>query len=450
MTSRVTFSQINSLVQNNIMKNYAKLAKFQEQLSSGRRIQRPSDAPVDLTNDLQLRSDLSKLEQFKRNIEDGTSYLSVVETVASNTNDLFQHSRELAIQASNDTNTATDRSYILKEVRVVLDQLVSISNQTFKGQYLFAGTETQTQPYELRAGKDIINSIDDRLSAPDATDTFIDPLSPMPQTIQIWDRGVRDSELHQPNPNGHAKVIDIIPGSLTIQGFTEGTDYQVDYVNGKIVFLDTSTISIPANPGPPAFPGANMTPIQIASADPADPNLAGWPPMGDPLWGPPGSPSPQPGGGISIDYEWIRRSEKDMDGEIIREIEGGLISRINTTASEIFGSETEVSSWDAIIKLMEGLHENNSHTIRNSLSDINSSFDRSLSAQAMAGARTNRFDVTSSRNETIYIESTRLHSNLEDVDFAKTISDFLLQESVHSASLQSGARVIQPTLANFI
>ena len=55
--SRITYSHINSVVQTNLQKNYGKLANLQEQLS-GKRLTRPSDDPIDTTNDLELRSSL--------------------------------------------------------------------------------------------------------------------------------------------------------------------------------------------------------------------------------------------------------------------------------------------------------------------------------------------------------------------------------------------------------
>ena len=110
MTSRVTFNQVNDLVQTNLAANYAKLSKFQEQLSSGKRLLKPSDAPVDVTQDLNLRTNLQQLNQFDRNLDDGISYMSIVESTMVGTNNYFQRARELAIQGSNDTNTDSNRN----------------------------------------------------------------------------------------------------------------------------------------------------------------------------------------------------------------------------------------------------------------------------------------------------------------------------------------------------
>lgn len=433
MSSRVTFTQINTSVQNNIQKNYQRMSRLQEQLSSGQRIQRPSDAPVDVTNDLQLRSDLQHLEQFDRNLDDGKAYLSIVESTLSSTNNLYQRVRELAIQASNDTNTETEREYILREVRVLTDQLVSISNTSFKGAFVFSGTQIKTPPFEIREGTEAIDSND--LTATNNTDTFLSPTDTLPKTINIWDRSYQNAETSTGNP----RVKDIIADTLQIPGLREGSDYTVDYVKGNITFLASATTFIPGV--------GNLTSAQIQAADPLA--FPTWPPVGDPSWGA-ATNQPQPGGGIQMKYEWVKRTELDLDGKVMRELESGLVSQINSTASEVFGSDTQLTTWDAITNLMQGLHLNKSDQIKQSISDLNTVFERSLSAQATAGARTHRFDTTAERNEKAYIETTRLHSEIEDVDFAKVISDFTMQEAVYTASLQSAARVIQPTLANFL
>ncbi len=436
MSSRVTFTQINSLVQSNISRNYAKLSRLQEQLSTGQKIQRPSDAPVDLTNDLQLRSDLKQLEQFKRNIEDGMSYMAIVESSVGGMNDVFQRMRELALQGANDTNTGDERRYIMSEIRVLTDSMVAISNRSYKGGFVFSGTETRTAPFEIREGREVIDSVD--LSATDSTDTSLSS-GPLPVTIKLYDRNVTDSVAVPFNPRGSAPVSHVFPDTVNIGGLTEGTDYTVNYVEGTVTFLPAGTVTIPGV--------GDLTPAQIAAADPA--SYPAWPPAGDPAWAG-ASTQPQPGGGLNVSFEWVRRSEKDLEGKIYRETEVGLMDQINLTASEVFGEPDEVSVWDAAISLMEGLYNNEGTGIRASISQINETFDRTLAAQASLGSRLNRIEMTQTRNEESYIETTRLNSILEDVDFAEVISEFLLQESVYSASLQSGSRIIQPTLANFL
>ena len=74
---RVTVSQLNRNVQHVIRNRYNELVHLQEQLSTGRRLLRPSDAPVDVANDINMTSELKIYQQYKKNINDGLSYMTI-------------------------------------------------------------------------------------------------------------------------------------------------------------------------------------------------------------------------------------------------------------------------------------------------------------------------------------------------------------------------------------
>ena len=73
-----------------------------------------------------------------------------------------------------------------------------------------------------------------------------------------------------------------------------------------------------------------------------------------------------------------------------------------------------------------------------------------LRVRADIGARQNRIELTSNRLDSDYTNFTKLMSNNEDVDMAETIMNLQNEENVYKASLSGGARVIQPTLVDFL
>lgn len=386
MSGRVTFTQMATHVQQHIFENYARLDQSQQQLSSGKRIMRPSDDPVSVSTDLQLRASLGQLTQYNRNIDDGLSYLATIDSTLQTGNDLYHHLREKAIQGGSDTLNAANRLDIWQEVRVVFDQMVSLANTTFKGSYVFAGTQTQKAPYEIRDGLEQITS---QLT-----------VGTVGQPIQITDLNITDSNTVGGVPNAK----NIIPGTLSITGYTEGTDYTIDYHNGTITFT------------PPA---------NNALADAAGP-------------------------GLDIRYSWLRRDESDMDGNIHREVAENSKARLNTTATEAFGAPSELTTWDSMITLMEGLHLNKGETVRQSIGELDQVLDRNLSAQATNGARTNQYSSSKERISSNTLSLTDLQSQIEDVDFAETVSQMQMQQAVYQASLQVSARSIQQSLLNYL
>src|SRR3989339_626680 len=99
---RVTFTQINDTVMRNINYNAAKLSQLQEQLSSGRRLNRPSDNPIDMKNNINYKAELAQDGQFKHNIDDGAAWMAMTEVAMTDMNTLIQDIRERALQAASD------------------------------------------------------------------------------------------------------------------------------------------------------------------------------------------------------------------------------------------------------------------------------------------------------------------------------------------------------------
>jgi flagellar hook-associated protein 3 len=220
MAKRITFGQMSDGVQQYIFSNQAKVDKLQRQLASGRKLVRPSDDPVGVSNALDLRTALSANAQYQRNVDGGAAYLATMDTTINGNNEFLQRARELGIQGANDTLTAENRGYIAREVRGIFDQMVALSNTTFRGEYVFSGTNTQLPPYEVRNGAS-------RLTAAEVNGGTLGT------PIQLVDANVTDSLL---TPTGVAPAYHIIPGTFSINGLTENTDYTVDYVNGTVTF----------------------------------------------------------------------------------------------------------------------------------------------------------------------------------------------------------------------
>ncbi|MGG4497712.1 flagellar hook-associated protein FlgL [Brevibacillus reuszeri] len=84
------------------------------------------------------------------------------------------------------------------------------------------------------------------------------------------------------------------------------------------------------------------------------------------------------------------------------------------------------------------------------ITDMDQQYDKLLAERASLGANVNRVDLIAQRLNTQEVGITGLMSKNEDADMAKVMTDLKTQESVHSAALGSGARIIQPTLLDFL
>ena len=101
-----------------------------ERLSSGLRINRAGDDAAGLAISEKMRGQIRGLKQASRNAQDGISLLQTAEGALNETHAILQRMRELAVQASNDTNTEIDRNEIQKEINQLTSEINRIGNTT--------------------------------------------------------------------------------------------------------------------------------------------------------------------------------------------------------------------------------------------------------------------------------------------------------------------------------
>jgi len=275
--------------------------KYQQQLATGMKISVPSDDPVVAARALKLRTDVSQVEQYRRNVNDAESWIDITESTLNNIQDVLHRARELAVQGNNGTMTETDRIKIAEEIKQLKNQLINLANTTYAGRQIFSGYKTDTK---------LLN--DDGTFAIDVLNT---------ERIE-YEIGIGDSI-----------NINVCGGDL----FNYGNDAQV---NNKAKMI------------------------------------------------------------------------------------------------EVF---------DKFIEALE-LGEN----IGESITDLDEAMDNLLRVRADLGARANRLELTANRLDSDVINFTMLMSQNENVDMAETIMKLKNEENVYRASLAGGARIIMPTLVDFI
>lgn len=116
-------------------------AKSSEKLSSGYKINRAGDDAAGLTISEKMRSQVRGLNKASDNAQDGISAIQSAEGALNETHSILQRMNELATQAANDTNTASDRTAIKKEIDALTSEVDRIATTTqFNTQNLLDGT----------------------------------------------------------------------------------------------------------------------------------------------------------------------------------------------------------------------------------------------------------------------------------------------------------------------
>lgn len=149
MSGRVTQTMLNSQLLRNLNNNLGRLENLQNQMSTGRKINKPSDDPVGISFSLRYRSEIAENDQYERNVNSAMSWLEYSDKMLGQVNDVMQRARELAVQGSNETNPQTALDNIASEISQLYEQLVEIGNSKFNGKYVFNGELTDIKPYTV-------------------------------------------------------------------------------------------------------------------------------------------------------------------------------------------------------------------------------------------------------------------------------------------------------------
>jgi flagellar hook-associated protein 3 FlgL len=129
----------------------------QEKVSSGRRVNKPSDDPVASARMAHLDASLSRLDQYQSNSGFARNQLGLEESALSDVIDNLQRVRELALQGNNGTTSDSDRKDIAAEIRQVRDALLTLANTTdVDGRHLFGGYVEETAPFTKTAGGGVV------------------------------------------------------------------------------------------------------------------------------------------------------------------------------------------------------------------------------------------------------------------------------------------------------
>ncbi|NLX01609.1 MAG: flagellar hook-associated protein FlgL [Syntrophomonadaceae bacterium] len=145
---RITnFMLVNDL-RRNLNSNLERMDEFQRQLSTGRKINKPSDDPAGIVKSLRLRTSLVEGEQYLSNIKEAANYMQTTDSSLNDINEVMQKIRELTNKAATGTNDPDSNRAIAREVAELNNQLMMIANSTYGSKYIFSGTNVTEAPYQ--------------------------------------------------------------------------------------------------------------------------------------------------------------------------------------------------------------------------------------------------------------------------------------------------------------
>lgn len=139
-----------------IRSGQVELQRLQDQLTTGQQYLVPSEDPSSALNAIVLQTRLERQQQFKANIETDRSLLGATENALSSITDVVNSAKSLVLQGFGSTSTDAERRGLATEVSGLIDQVLNSANTKFRGRFLFAGTATDSVPFGLTGGGNVL------------------------------------------------------------------------------------------------------------------------------------------------------------------------------------------------------------------------------------------------------------------------------------------------------
>lgn len=398
--ARVPSNLLVSRVANDIVQKQNALADVQEQISSGKKVNRPSDAPAEAAHLLTMNETISRLEQYTKNSSIAESQLSLEEGALETTTQALTRVRDLALRANSAAVNDTFRSEINAEVRLILEGLFTTANSRDSfGNYLFSGSNIHQKPFN--PGDPVSYSGSDEGAKMEIA---------LGRTIDTGDSGL-DVFMRIRNGNGDFKTSNdssntgtgiINWGGVADYTLFNGGSYEISFTSPTSYdVIDLAT-------------GANIQTAQPFATD------------------------------TKIIFN-------GMSTEISGEPEAGDTFRIEPSNNQdIFSTVSNlIEALDATPITAGETAQLRAH-IDDSIGEIDNALEHLNTVRARVGTRLNSIDSSHQENENVMLQIERTKRDVEDLDIAEAITTLQTQANSLEIMQQSYARIEGLSLFNYL
>ncbi len=366
------------------------LARTQEQIASGKRLLAPSDDAIGAARSIELRELSSRIEQFDRNGNLAQSRLSVEEQALAGAGDVLQRARELAVQASNGTQSNETRAFIATEVRQLKEQMIQLANtQDTTGRYLFSGYSDKVQPFSATADGALYNGDEGQRFVEIAEGRRIADGDSGARVFQRIPRGNGTFTTAAAAGNGGSGIID--SGAVTDPAVWNRDTYTISFVADDAWQVADGSGAVVASGG--FEPGSAIEFAGVVVS------IGGAPAAGD---------------------EFTVEPSRDQS----------VFETLDQLADALQRPTTNDTSRAAL-----------SNDLNSSMSDLDRAIGNLLDVRATVGSRLAAIEDQRDANEGFAITVAQTISEIEDLDYTEALTRLAEQISSLEAAQQSFARI---------
>ncbi len=412
---RVSSNLANNDMMFHLHRRQREMNKVQNQMAEQNRIQELRDDPVGAAHATRFESNIRHLERYSKNIDYAKSRSAVAEGYIQEAVDVLQRIREIGVQGANGTYQQEDMAKMGTEVNELLNELVSLANaRGGDGTTLFSGTNSANEPFRALTGH-----------VPGSGGNVITGLEYT---------GTADRRMTEISENTEVAVN--FPGNEVfwaeqqkIYSGVNAQDYQVP--QDTQITVDGQSIELKAGDNVHSIISKiNRSGAEVkAGLDPVQNSLTLT------------STTPH--------QIWI---DENQDSAVLQDLGivqdgGGQPPQNLSPDARAFGG----SAFDMVIGLRDSLFAGDGENVGSrNLRGIDDALDNMLTHLADLGARDARMDQTQARISQEIPTNQRRLSMETDIDMAESITELKMLEHTHQAALSTSARIIQPTLMDFL
>ncbi|HSR50126.1 MAG TPA: flagellar hook-associated protein FlgL [Acidobacteriota bacterium] len=149
---RVSDRMSFSLLLDNLSKIQSQIFERTRQISSGKRLHKPSQDPAPSARLVRLRDELARINQYGRNIQNARVRLGAADEALNSLRNLLDVVHERGAFGLTETINQDQRDTVAAEIDQILQSVLSLGNTRVDGRQIFAGSHTDTEPFQLVAG----------------------------------------------------------------------------------------------------------------------------------------------------------------------------------------------------------------------------------------------------------------------------------------------------------
>jgi len=506
MVMRVTSQTQQRNALNNIFRITENMFNAQKEITSGKKIQKPSDDPSGMRDTLALRTNIKQIKQFDRNINSNQLFLSRGESTLDSIGVSLTRAKELSMVELGGLSTSETRGYAKTELDNIISKVLQDANTKVKKMYIFSGTDVNTTPFEVNASGAVYKGNSDNLMVQIEEDINV--------KVNIPGSEVLGTDLN-PDLNTSTNVSDLNGGtgitagsfSITDRAGTSGTvtitssmtlanvitaisnassnlTASINSSGNGLTITDTSSVITNSLTVSEVDGGRTASSLGIVGTK--DGNIEGMD-LNAALSTNTKISELNGGDGLTLGdiniingaassavslssattiAEVIDLINAAASGTVTASIDSAgtslqvvsnnssTIAVVNNVGTDTTAEELGIGGGRNVIntlfKLKQAMEYDDTFAILGSLANLDSGLETINGSRAIYGAVARRIMSTEATHQQTIVNLKDQISNIEGADLVEAASEFAAMEAALQASLSSTARIIQPSLLDFL